>query len=369
MTTSDPLQHVADTSRKSAARVESLGLEITQLRARLENLEGRLDGTHATFLASGDRIEALRAEVKSLGRLEAGLTQVQGELARETEARQRSGERDQAALQVRITAEADRLAREVGLLANRLEALEALPARLDSADRERQSAQRALTAIDARVDAVAAERAVFLEDLRRSDQRYQARQEELLSQLRDLEAEIGSWRARIEQQSETVREARSVAEHMGEVVAGLRQEHHATVEAERMFEARLEGMLNDVRRELADDLQRLRNDRSADWALLTRANEARDAAAAALSQVVDDAVKRLAVVEVDLPAGMAQQTKALAALRSDLATALGQWRVTLGDATAAVEAAVGQADAPAALEERRQTLRRALRAQRAAHEP
>jgi hypothetical protein len=63
------------------------------------------------------------------------------------------------------------------------------------------------------------------------------------------------------------------------------------------------------------------------------------------------------------------QAQAVNTLRADMAAALGQWRLSLGDATATFEAAVGQTDAPAALEERRQTLRRALRAQRAAHEP
>ncbi len=366
--TATPITQLSEAARQSAARIESLAAEIVALRARVDGLDTRVEAANTSAQQSLSRWEALPAELARLARLEAALTQLRVELTHGQAAHQDATASEVRSLQGRLADEARRLSLEVGLLVPRLEALEAQVPRLDGLERERASLARAVQAQDARLDAVAAERAVFQEEIGRAEQRNQARAEAMQAQVREQEAEMGQWRTRIESQAELVREARAVAEHMRAEANRLAQDHHAMAEAERMFEQRVEGLLSGLRREVAEEWQRFRRDRALDWSTLAQANDRRDRLDAQLTERLDGLAERLEALERDATAGLATRAAEIRALRQDLASALGAWRQTLGEATELVEATVGQSETAAAVEERRQALRRALRAQRAARE-
>jgi chromosome segregation ATPase len=367
-TTGDPITQISETTRRSAARVEALALELANLRTRLDGLDARVEGANSASLSTGERVESLRAEVKGLNWVEPALNRLQAEMASTQATQRHDAAQAVSQLQDRLVSEIDRLGAELGRLTVRVEALQSLTPRLDALERERGAVARSISAVDARVDQIAAERTGFQEELRRTDQRGLQRLEELLEPLKELQIEIDAWRGRIDQNAETVREVRTVADHMRAEVGEIRQEHHATAESQRVFEARVEGLLTAMRRESAEEWQRFLSQRDADWILLARANEQRDAAAEALRADLDAAVARLAEVEAELPVGLARQVQALAELRRDLQQAFSGWRESFTEATAIVEGIVGQGETAAALEERRQALRRTLRAQRSARE-
>jgi hypothetical protein len=155
---------------------------------------------------------------------------------------------------------------------------------------------------------------------------------------------------------------------MREEVDQIRQDHHATVETERMFEARVEASLTTLRREAAEEWRAFRAEQAAAEALLKRDNERRDEALAEQAARLAELTIRLDEVVAALPAGLAVQAAAVKALRRDVAEALSGWREALAEASEILETAVGQGEPPAALEERRAALRRSLRAQRSAGE-
>jgi chromosome segregation ATPase len=363
-----PSAQLSETMRQSAARIESVAAELVALRARIDSLDARVDAGNTAVQQSVERAEALRNELGRIGRLEAALVQLRNELSHEQDVRQRALHDEVHGLQARMADETRRLGLEVGLLVQRIDTVEALSPRLDGLERERAGLARTVQAQEPRLDALAAERAAYQEDLRRVEQRAQARLEAIQAQLRDQETELDQWRGRIESQAESVREARAVADHMQDQALRLGEDHHALAEAERLFEQHVEGLLTEMRREAIEEWQRFRRERAADWATLTRANEARDGLDQTLVERVDAILARLGALEADVPAGLAARANEVRAVRQDLAGALGAWRQALGEATEIVEATVGQAETPAAVEERRQALRRALRAQRAARE-
>jgi chromosome segregation ATPase len=361
----DPLHVVASSAKQSAERLETVTAELAVNRSRLDALEKELQGALSAALAAAERLERLRAELLRLGQLEGSLGELRDALAREHEARHREVKADVGALQTRLQGEIDRLGRQLGQQGSRIERVEALTGRLDTLERERGAVDRAFAAVDARLDALAAERPALVEELRRSEQREQTRLDGLAAQLRALEDVVGTWRGLLEGSSETVREARQVADHMREEVGRLRQEQHALAETQRVFEGRVEGLLTAQRNAWAEEWHRFHRERAAEWAMLGRANSARDALDQDLGGRLEALSERLSTLEREVGLGQAADREALAALRHDLVTALGAWRHSLAEATERLEEAVGHGETAAAAEARRQATRRALRAGRA----
>ncbi len=305
--TGDPLSQLSDATRDTVARLERLNAELAALRGRVAQLEARQEAGLTGALDQGQQIEALRAEVGRLARFEPALAEVHTELARRLDGQRAESQAALNALRSSFASEAERLSRETALQVPRIEALEALPGRLDALDRERGALARAVATAEEHAEAALAERQTLQEDQRRQEQRLAARFEALQVEVRELATELATWRGRLEGQDETVREARAVADHMRDEVARIRDDQHASAEAERLFEQRLDDLLTAARREAAADWARFRRERDADWALLARANEERDERDQTLAAHVEAILGRLDALERDLGAGLTSE--------------------------------------------------------------
>lgn len=361
---SDPIGQLSDVTRDTVARLERLGAELVALRGRVVQVESRQEAGHAGTLDQGQRIETLRTEVGRLGRLESAISELHSEISRRLDAQQAESQAALQGLRSATTHDMERLGREAGLQQVRIEALEGLSGRLDALHRERAALARAVAAAEERTATALEERQSLHEEHRRLEQRLGVRLEAVQTEVRELSTELAAWRGRLEGQEETVREARSLAKHLQEEMARMREDHRNAAEAARMFEQRVDGLLATFHRENTEDWARFQRERGADWAQLGRDNEARDQRGQLLTDNVESILTRLDAVEQELRAGLGAGSEALTALRQDLAAALGNWRQALGEATEIVEHTVGQSETSASLEERRKALRRALRAQR-----
>jgi hypothetical protein len=156
-----------------------------------------------------------------------------------------------------------------------------------------------------------------------------------------------------------------VAEEMREEAVRLREEHGRTAEAQRVAEARVEHSLAALRQESADTWEtfigrRTREQQETERHRQTNEETQRVALAEALEALEHRIQGRLR--EID--GRMAIDEEALDTLRRVMAEVVVRWRDEYQEAARAVEALLPGSAKPALVEERRQALRRALRARR-----
>jgi DNA repair exonuclease SbcCD ATPase subunit len=364
---SDRVEELSVASRHTAAKLETIGATVSQLRARLDALEEHLEAAQATHVRTTERIETVRTELGRIGRIEASVGHARDELASQIQAREQSLRQELLEARLQAAKEAERIGREIPPLVARLDALPGIVNRLDASERERNDLMREVQSLSAQIEEVAAERAGIEEVMRRAETRLAARIEGFSAELAGLREELVSWRGRIEGQSEAVREARAVADEMRAEVGRIQQVTQVAAEAQRVAEARVATHLEDMREESAAEWQRFRQQRAADWAQLARENSARDDQGRELVRGLESAVERITQLEtglLDTQAEAVVRAEDLREIRRSLVGLLTRLRDTTSDSTDVFQQGLTRDEQDGVLEARRQAARRALRARR-----
>jgi chromosome segregation ATPase len=349
---------------RTADRVETLATTL-DASARLDRLEERVGAVHAGGERTADRVETVAAEVQrvaglenALGHLRAEIAERMSEQAEETSALQTRTRED---FQKQIESTRLRIEEQI----QRVERLEPLPGRIESLERRDEARDRTVGEMVERVEQVAKEREALQEIALRTEHETTSRVESLAAVTEALREELRVWPKRIEEQDEVLRAARLVAEEMRQEAVRLREEHGRTAEAQRVAEARVEHSLAALRQESADTWEtfigrRTRERQEADRHRQTREETQRVALAEALEALEHRIQGRL----LEMDGRLTGDEEALDTLRRVMAEVVVRWRDEYQEAARAIEALLPGSAKPALVEERRQALRRALRARR-----
>jgi DNA repair exonuclease SbcCD ATPase subunit len=394
-----PLEQISDAARRTAEAVESLRAELVAVRGRVDALEGQLLESQAAQRRTAERIERVAAEAERLKGLEALIPQIEAL----REAHVRADERIEAvatqllriarlentvaqlgtALGQEIEAQAQVLrgevaaqakqrvddgravAREIQALGARLEAAERFGPRLDALARRQDEETQAIHAAVGRIEQVAADGPRFEESLSRGEQRFTAQLAGLAARVETLDAAIGAWRERIEAQSEAVRAAQGVADLMQAEVARILAAHHATSEAQRVAEGRVDATLAATRDEIEARWERFLAERAKHWAAWSRAIDTREAETrAAIDAARAEVLDQVDALQAGLEAGLGIQARDVTELHRQVAAFVRGLHDFSRQASETLEPGLPSADPSAVSAERRQALRRALRARR-----
>jgi len=364
------LQTMAETVRalrtvqaESADRLERIVAEF-DFSAPLSSLAAQLEAARAAQLRTSDRMETLASFVERVDGMEGALTRLSREVAAQIDERDISVRAEIKAVADRQTSERDATARAVSGLVGRLEQLTPVQDRLQVVERRLAEADAVHAQLAARVEEIAATRHQVEETVLQADRRQQARVDDMVTELAELRGEIEAWRGRIDDQNETVREARTIVEEASEQVRSIRDAHHATAEAQRVSEGRVDSALSAMRSESAQVWERFAAERRNEWEALERSRADRGRELDALAENLEDlaagldGLSRRAADDVDALNGAVEM------MRREMAEILRVWRAGMDTATEIVESSLPADERTNALAERREATRRALRTQR-----
>jgi hypothetical protein len=347
----------------TAERVERLAGQL-DVSPQLGALSAQLEATRAAQSRLADRMEHVTAQLGQLARLEDALTHIRNEVVGQI------GERE-AALRTELRGFGEIIARDreangraLAGLVERLEALGALADRVAVAESRLGSTSDAAARAFARAEEVASERVAIEDAVRLAEQKSEARLAALAVTIEDLASEVATWRARIDAQTEAVREARGVADTMSLRARELLDAHHATAEAQRIAEGRVDASLAAMREDVRGHWDRFLQQRKVDWSELARARDLRGEEIAAQAAAV---AARLADIDAALgriDGRLIALAEADAAQRRTVAEAMSVWRTALVEATDIVEAELPPEQRTALAGERREAVRRDLRTRR-----
>jgi hypothetical protein len=227
--------------------------------------------------------------------------------------------------------------------------------------------QSEMQELSTRIDAMAKLGAQRDEALRRSEQGLGSRLAGQGERLDEVESLVGEWRQRIEQQLETVRESQGIAQQMQVEAERMRRESHAAAEAWRVAEGRVDESLASIRQDLQQRWERLQGERRNDWEAhqrlhLSEQRDVREAREAAMVEVESE----LEALRQELQSGFEVTGRDLAELKHRLGAYFRNYQALVAETNEAFEVNLPSDDPAAGDPERRQALRRALRARRAA---
>ncbi|MFN2114385.1 MAG: hypothetical protein ACK2T6_01645 [Anaerolineae bacterium] len=386
----------SELSHEMAETIESLRAAMGALRARVDSAERQLAGALAAQAAVSSRIERLAAELDHSQRLGALTEQLEAlRRAREADAdtlasvSSRLGRLDrleQEVGQLRSTSSADvenakrelrsevaavsersgsdgaRAAVELQGAIDRLDALAAELSRIDTLERQQRESAGAINTLTETVREAREERLSTEEAFSRSEQRMAARVDGLADQIAEEREEVAEMLSRIENQTETVRESRAIAARSERLAEQLRSDHHASAEAQRVAEGRVESTLSAMRDEIARAWELFRSERSNERQADAAADAQRDEQLSELGAQLDSTFELIAAAERALGLQEATQSEALLQLRRDVTDVLLKWRELLASAVDDVALGLPPHERPAVAAERREATRKALRA-------
>jgi chromosome segregation ATPase len=203
---------------------------------------------------------------------------------------------------------------------------------------------------------------------RQRETRLQGHVDTLALEVAQLRAEMAPWPGRIDAQTETVRQARAVADEMREEVGRLERDQHELAETQRLWEGRIEGILAAQRGETEQVWRTFLTERGHDWQRLQADISARDERLAEIAGRVEELATNLAAVRGAVEDVAADQAAAVLGLRRQLLDLVTRWRDGTTEIALAIEADLPYDEQPTVREEQRQAQRRAMRAHRASHE-
>lgn len=350
--------------RRTAERVERLAAELERLKG-LESLNGQIEALRENHVRTDDRIQQVAADLARIGRVESAVAQLRTEAGQEIEAQSQLLRGEIAAQTKRRVEDGRDVARELHSLATRLDQVERLAPRIEALSRHQDEAVQAIHGAGARIDALATEAPRLEEALRRTEQHVAVEVAGLAEQVAALQADIGTWRARIEAQSETVRAAESVADAMQLEVARILTAHHSTAEAQRVSEGRVDATLAAMRDDIEARWERFLAERGKHWAAFAREIDTRETAVRDEISAAREAVEtRIDELQAGLDIGLEIQSKDLAELQRLVAAFVRSLRDVVAESAETFGASLPSADPSSESAERRQALRRALRARR-----
>jgi chromosome segregation ATPase len=347
----------------SADRVERLSAEMERLKG--EPWGAQLEAVGAAQVRDRARIDQLEGQLRRLDRAEAGLTQLRDELGLAMEERERNW-RNELQAQARQRGEsAQQSAQAIQSLVARMDGLDKLGERQDQQGHRHASLLEDLGKLAQRIDDQETRANGQDEALRRTESVLQSRIQGLDGQVSALDAGLRDWQSRIEAQSATLQEAKVLAEAMRVEAEALRRESHSNVETVRVAEARMDASLKSIREESEDRWTRFMGQRRQDWEAHLRSHEeAARADREALAEMRQNLEAADEALQVSTQTGLEVVGRDLIEIKHRLGAyfrGLGEVVATSSDA---FETQLPSDDPTALAPERRQALRRALRARR-----
>jgi DNA repair exonuclease SbcCD ATPase subunit len=350
--------------RRTAERVERVAAELERLKG-LEALNGQIEALRESHVRTDDRIQQVAGELTRIGRVEGAVAQLRTEAGQEIESQSQQLRGEIAAQAKRRVEDGRDVAREIQSLATRLDQVERLGPRIEALARHQDEAVQAIHGTEARIDALATDAPRLEEALRRTEQHVAVEVTGLAEQVATLQEAIATWRARIEAQSETVRAAESVADAMQQEVARIHAAHHSTAEAQRMAEGRVDATLTAIREDVEARWERFLTERGKHWSAFAREIDTRETAVRDEIAAAREAVEtRIDELQTGLDIGLEIQGKDLAELQRLVAAFVRSLRDVGAESAESFGASLPSADPSSESAERRQALRRALRARR-----
>lgn len=394
------LEQLTESSRRSADALATLAAEMAALRAEVGEIDGRVGELRKLQHAAAERFERVAAEVdrmraepvgaqlealrssqtdaqaqlerldgqlRRVERAEASIARLRDEVGQQLEAREQILRTEILNQSRQRRDDGDALGRELRGLASRVDTALAQQQQLDALVFQRDAMQGELQALAARVEALGADGAERGEALRRSETGLSSRILGLDARMEAVETGLSGWQARLEQQLETVREAQAIAQRMQVEAEGLRRESHAAAEAWRVAEGRVDESLASMRKDAESRWERFlgerRNDREAHARQhadeLRGVREAREQAVAELEQSLE-------ALRQELQAGLSVTGRDLDEMKHRLSSYFRNLRAQIDETAEAFDTQLPSDDPSAVDPERRQALRRALRARRSA---
>lgn len=395
------LEQLADAAQRNADALASQDSVIGALRARLAEMEGlarereqadlrrneqverlaaavdRLLGDHslagqvealgAQQMRLAERAEQLGVDLRRIDQLQAGLTQLGRELTGELTSRDHALRSELQAQSRQRMEEGERLNRSLQPLVARGEAITAMDKALESLARQQTDLLRQLQAQDVRLGDLAASLGPRDEQARQQEQRLRATILELRAQMQELAATVGRWQGHLEAQSETLREARGVVEQARLEADRLRVEFHASKEQTRVAAERVDAALVGLREESAGIWEQFLTRRRQDWTTLAQERLAeRQALADELNALRGGMDAELVALAEGLSAGLELGRQDLDSLRHRMGLFMLRLRDSVLAGAESFDVDLPSGDPGAQSPERRQALRRALRARRQA---
>lgn len=395
------LEQLADAAQRNADALASQDSVIGALRARLAEMEGlarereqadlrrneqverlaaavdRLLGDHslagqvealgAQQMRLAERSEQLAVDLRRIDQLQAGLTQLGRELTGELTSRDHALRSELQAQSRQRVEEGERLNRSLQPLVARGEAITAMDKALESLARQQTDLLRQLQAQDVRLGDLAASLGSRDEQARQQEQRLRATILESRAQMQELAATVGRWQGHLEAQSETLREARGVVEQARLEADRLRVEFHASKEQTRVAAERVDAALVGLREESAGIWEQFLTRRRQDWTTLAQERLAeRQALADELNALRGGMDAELVALAEGLSAGLELGRQDLDSLRHRMGLFMLRLRDSVLAGAESFDVDLPSGDPGAQSPERRQALRRALRARRQA---
>lgn len=395
------LEQLADAAQRNADALASQDSVIGALRARLAEMEGlarereqadlrrneqverlaaavdRLLGDHslagqvealgAQQMRLAERAEQLAVDLRRIDQLQAGLTQLGRELTGELTSRDHALRSELQAQSRQRMEEGERLNRSLQPLVARGEAITAMDKALESLARQQTDLLRQLQAQDVRLGDLAASLGSRDEQARQQEQRLRATILESRAQMQELAATVGRWQGHLEAQSETLREARGVVEQARLEADRLRVEFHASKEQTRVAAERVDAALVGLREESAGIWEQFLTRRRQDWTTLAQERLAeRQALADELNALRGGMDAELVALAEGLSAGLELGRQDLDSLRHRMGLFMLRLRDSVLAGAESFDVDLPSGDPGAQSPERRQALRRALRARRQA---
>jgi len=395
------LDQLTEASRRTADALESLRAELVGLRGRIEALEHHLEAAQAVQQQTAGRVEALAASVQRRGfdglagqveamreahertdhhiqqiaaefarvnRMETTLSHLRDETIQQLDAREGNLRDAIGAQATQRIAEGRQIGRELQALAGRVEGLERLGQRVDALGRQHDETVKSVHQVVLRTESLGAEDARLEEARRHSDQRLAGEIADWANRTTALGDEVGAWRERLGEQGETVRAAHGLADQVRQEGERLQQAHRASAEAQRIATERVDAAVAAMRQDIEALAARLAADRQQHLELLIHMLDEREARLqadlAGGDQTIDGKLEEL---RAGLSAALALQATDLAQLQRLITAFVRGVRDQSAELADALGAQPPSADPTAVSAERRQALRRALRAQRGTH--
>ena len=291
-TAESAVDRLSQASQRTASDVERLAALVNALQARITSLESQLEATGSARTATADRLERLAAGLQRLERFERNLGEIRSEMTSVAGEAQRRLEAATKEWREQGTREHEQVVRAFDDFGERLNRIEAARDRDDTAARI-ESVARDVTRVGHFLQQVD-DRASRLEQAPpRTDPAVSTRLDAFDGAIEDLRDHFDAWQRKIEEQSEIVRRARSVADSMRGQVDEISRAHHATAEAQRIAEARTEKALQALQAEGAEKWARFETARRHEWDKLAKELSERASAAAVTSERIEELAAHL----------------------------------------------------------------------------
>lgn len=347
-------------------RHETLERLLAELERRLDDgRPAQLESLAAQQQRQAEQLEHLAAELKRAERLQAGLEQLGRDLRAEL-GRQEAAQRAELQGQHRLRQEEiERLSRSLQTLLARDADLAAVERGLEAQARQLMDLQRLGQGLEAGTEGLRAELVQRDESLRQVEQRARAEQVELRAELQGLKDAVAGWQERSEAQQETLRQARGLVDQARAEAERLRTEHHASRQEIRVAAERTDANLAALRQEMSGRGELLAAERRRDWAALAQDRAAeRQALGDQIQGLRSDVEAELALMSEGLSAGLELARSDLDSMRHRLGLAMRTLKDAFAETAEAFAVDLPSGDPAGQAPERRQALRRALRARR-----